>query len=150
MNEYIAMKNRHQQEISTFPMRFAFDNRQFEEGMRELGLKPTDTHKVYSLPGTGGFYRRSDAPALREMFDRHYGELKAAVNCDQTGDGFIYQMFDYELANHEYGYTGSIESALDALGLTIKEVNGNPRLLHGLRKAMKEQREEYERNQKGI
>ena len=29
----------------------------------------------------------------------------------------------YELNNHEYGYTGDIEPALEALGLTKDEVN---------------------------
>jgi hypothetical protein len=149
MSEYTILKERQQQEVNAFPMRFAFNKEQFEKGMRELGLKPTDTHKVYSLPGTGGFYRRTDAPALHELFDRHGREMQAAIDGDPTGDGFIFQMFSYELANHEYGYTGSIDSTLDALSLTVEEINENPRLLHGLQQAMKHQREEYDQYQKG-
>jgi len=149
VNEYAAIKNRQQQEVNAFPMRFAFNKEQFERGMRELGLKPTDTDKVYSLPGTGGFYRRTDAPKLHEMFDRHSNELQAAIDGDATGEGFIFQMFSYELANHEYGYTGSIDSTLDALCLTVEEINDNPRLLHGLQKAMEYQRKEYASYMKG-
>lgn len=149
MNEYTILKERQQQEVNAFPMRFAFNKEQFERGMRELGLNPTDTDKVYRLPGTGGFYRKTDAPALHEMLDRHAKEMQDAIDSDQTGDGFIYQMFNYELANHEYGYTGSIDSTLDALCLTVEAINENPRLLHGLQKAMKHQREEYEQYQKG-
>ncbi|MDD3029868.1 MAG: hypothetical protein PHS57_06285 [Alphaproteobacteria bacterium] len=136
------MKTRHQQEFVTFPIRFAFNTQQFEQGMRDLDLEPTDTDKIYKLADTGGFYRRTDASTLHEMFDRHASEMQAAVDGDQTGDGFIFQMFDYELANHEYGYTGSIESTLDALDLAVEDVNKSPQLLHGLQKAMKHQRGE--------
>jgi hypothetical protein len=121
---------------------FAFSDKQFEEGMRKLGLDPTDTNKVYSMPGTGGFYRRSDAHILHEMFDRHHKEMQEAIEADKTGEGFIFDMFNYELANHEYGYTGSITDTLDALGLTIDDINNNPLLARGLEKARKAQWED--------
>lgn len=122
-------------------MQFAFSNKQFEEGMKKLGLDPADTDKIYGMSGTGGFYRRSDAPALHEMFDRHEKEMSEAIQGDITGDGFIYDMFDYELSNHEFTYTGSTEETLSALGLTEDEVISDPKLIHGLKKAIKSQRE---------
>ena len=54
------------------------------------------------------------------------------------GTGYIYQMFLYELANHEYGYTGDVTDTLDALGLTEDEIANSKPLLHGLNKAIKE------------
>jgi len=36
-------------------------------------------------------------------------------------------MFYYELSNHEYVITYNVMDALDALGLTIEEVNNNPK-----------------------
>lgn len=87
------------------------------------------------MSGTGGFYRRSDADKLREMLDRHEREMSEAISQDTTGNGFIFDMFDYELANHEYTYTGSLTDTLEALDLTLDAVNANPALRHGLKKA---------------
>lgn len=143
MNAYAEMKKKHQQEVNDFPMFFAFSDKQFAEGMKSLGLEPNDTDKIYSLRGTGGFYRKSDSPKLHAMFDRHAEERKAAIEADQTGEGFIYDMFDYELANHEYGYTRDISDAVRALGLTVDKINADERLLRGLKKACREQEEWY-------
>jgi hypothetical protein len=143
MNTYKIMKEKHQNEVNAFPMAFAFSQKQFEEGMQKLGLNPTDTDKIYKLHSTGGFYRRSDAKLLREMFDRNEKETAGAIENDKTGDGFIFEMFDYELGNYEYVITCSTENTLDALGMTEEEVNSNPALLHGLQKACNAQKEWY-------
>ena len=39
-------------------------------------------------------------------------------------------MFSYELANHEYCITYDIEPTLDALGLTLDEINKRAYLVH--------------------
>lgn len=137
MNRYADMKRRQQQEFGAFPMQFAFNDRQFAEGMAALGLEPTDTDKVYKAPG-GGFYRKEDGPRLKEMMDRFDRELQSAIAADETGDGFIYEMFLAELNNHEFGYTMDTEEALDALGYTAEEVLGDPRLKRGIEKAATE------------
>ena len=66
-NQYQELRNRQQEEVNAFPMFFAFDQRQFAEGMRRLGLRPSDMNQVYAIAGTGGFYRKSDAPKLHEI-----------------------------------------------------------------------------------
>ena len=137
MNRYADLKQRQQQEFSAFPMQFAFSDSQFAEGMAALGLEPTDTDKIYKAPG-GGFYRREDRPRLYDMMGRFDRELQEAIAGDQTGDGFIYEMFLYELNVHEYGYTMDTEDTLDALGYTVEEVLGNPRLKRGIEKAVTE------------
>lgn len=138
-NTYSILKQKHQEEVNNFPMGFAFSKKQLEEAMEKLGLTATDTDKVVSIGG-GGFIRKTDSEALGEMWSRQKKEMKDAIDNDTTGDGFIFDMFAYELANHEYGYTGEIEPALDALGLTIDEINASESLLYGLNKAVKEQR----------
>ena len=146
MNAYRKLKDKHQEEINNFPMFFAFSNKQFEEGMKTLGLEPNETDKIYKLGGTGGFYRKSDSKTLHDMFDRHEKEMAAAIAADETGDGFIYDMFNYELANHEYGYTRDCGPAFDALGLTVEQIRSDKRMIHGLNKARKEQVEWYNEN----
>lgn len=133
-NAYLTLKQKQQEEANNFPMVFAFDNRQFEEAMAKLGLTAGDTDKIYSIGG-GGFIRKTDSAPFEEMFERHAAEMQEAVDADATGEGFIFQMFDYELANHEYGYTGDIEPTLNALDLTMDDVKADKRLLHGLAKA---------------
>lgn len=135
MNKYLELKTKHQKEVNEFPMFFAFSNEQFEKGMLKFGYTPDQTDMIYKLGNTGGFYRRSDADALHEMFDRHERERTEAIASDPTGDGYIYDMFLYELRNHEYGYTGEAEDTLDALGFTFEEIEADERLKHGFVKA---------------
>ena len=135
-NQYEVMSSRHQKEVDEFPIMFAFNSKQFDEGMRKLGLEPTDTDKIYSIGG-GGYIRKTDSDALTEMFNRQSEEMEKAIAEDTTGEGFIYDMFCYELNNHEYNYTHNVSDTLDCLGLTMEMVNADKRFLHGLKKAMK-------------
>ena len=137
-NAYVALKQRHQQESDAFPFMFAFSEEQFTKGMESLGLSPTDTDQIYSI-GMGGYIRKTDASAMNEMFARHARERQEAIDADKTGTGYIYDMFDYELANHEYEYTGDVSDTLDALGLTPEQVNADPRMVRALNRACKRQ-----------
>lgn len=143
MNKYAELSAKHQAEVNAFPFMWAFSKKQFEEGMAQLGLLPTDTDKIYSI-GSGGYIRKTDSDALAAMMDRHAAERQAAIDADTTGEGFILDMFTYELDNHEYCITWDLEPTLDALGLTVEEINASPALLHGLKLA--ERRCRYERN----
>ena len=131
MNKYTELKSKHQKEVDAFPFGFAFNQKQFDEMMTKWGLTPDDTDKIYSIGG-GGYIRKSDSDAMHEMFDRHEAERKAAMQDDE----YLYQMFNYELANHEYSYTGELDDTLDALGLTIDEVNADPRMADALKRAI--------------
>lgn len=106
--------------------------------MESWGLDPEkDLDKIYRFGDTGGFYRKQDAPIIHGTFKRHEAERAAAIAEDKTGDGFIYQMFYYELAAHEYGYTGEYTETLEALGYTWEQIEKDSRLQHGLEKAAK-------------
>jgi len=138
-NRYLNLKVRHQKEFDKFPMFFAFTDKSFAEGMKRLGLSPTDTDKIYSLKGTGGYYRKTDAATLQEMTERHRREIDEAIAADETGTGFIYEMFNTELANHEYIFTESTTEALEALGLTYETIAESKALTKGLQMACKNQ-----------
>lgn len=136
-NKYYELKQKQQKEVNNFPMMFAFSKDQFDKGMIKLGLEPTDKEKIYSI-GYGGYIRKSDSKAFNELFTRHEKEMKKAIEEDATGENFIYEMFLYELNNHEYGYTYEIDDTLQALNLTIEEINKDQRLINGLLKAKNE------------
>lgn len=138
MNRYAELRHRQQEEFNALPLGFAFSNKQFDEMMRNWGLDPEkDVDKIYSI-GAGGFVQKKDAELLHETHKRLDEEMAAAIAADETGEGFIYEMFLYELDNHEYGYTGELEETLDALGYTVEDINADKRLLRGLNMAAKE------------
>jgi len=146
MNAYVEMKNRHQSEVNDFPFFFAFSDKQFEEGMAKFGLSPNDTDKIYKFGNTGGFYLRTDAMRLHKMLDRHSKEMDDAIAADPTGEGFIFEMFNHELSDHEFIVSWDISSTLDALGLEPEDIEKDERLQHGLKLAKKKQVEIYEEN----
>jgi len=135
-NTYKTLKEKHQEEVNNFPMAFAFSEEQVKEGLVKLGLSPEDRDKVCSIPG-GGFIRKTDAQALNDMFVRHAKEKQEAINGDTTGEGYIFDMFRYELANHEYGYTMELDDTLDALGYTFEDIEKSEKLTKGITLAHK-------------
>ncbi len=136
MNKYEELKNRQQKEMNAFPLGACFSNKQFEEMMQKWGLSVNDTDKIYSIGG-GCYIRKIDHTAFHEMLNRFEKEMSDAIAADKTGDGFIYDMFLSELANHEYCITHDLEETFDALDLTVNQINADKRLLHGLKKALK-------------
>jgi hypothetical protein len=132
MSKYTELKAKHQAEVDAFPFGFAFNNKQFNEMMEKWGLTPDDTDKIYSIGG-GGYIRKSDSEAMEKMFARHELERKMAR---KHGDDYLFEMFNYELANHEYCITYDLTDTLDALGLTIEEVNADPTMADALKRAI--------------
>ena len=133
-NLYRELKNRQQKEMNAFPVGACYSKEQFADMMHQWGMTVNDTDKIYSI-GFGCYIRKCDHAAFHEMLDRHEQERKAAIAADKTGNGYIYQMFLAELADHEYCITYDYEDTFNALGLTVEEINADKRLLRGLLKA---------------
>lgn len=131
MNKYTSLKSKHEAEVNAFPFGFAFNKDQYDRMMTDWGFKPTQRSNVMYLEA-GCFIRKSDYKAMQEMFSRHEAEREEAMK----DDDYLYQMFNYELANHEYSYTYDLTDTLEALGLTIDEVKADPRMLHMLERAI--------------
>lgn len=139
-NKYLELKQRHQAELNNFPIFYAFSKEQFETGMNKLGLTTADTNKICHIGGNG-YIKKTEYDTLLEMFKRHNAEMNEAIENDPTGEGFIYDMFYYELGNHEYSYTRDIEDTVNALGMTEEQISKNKALLNGLKLACKKQEE---------
>ena len=137
METYLQMKDRHQKEVESFPMAFAYNNEQFKEGMEKLGLGITETKKILSI-GRGGFIRKTDVDAFNAMFDRIRAEEAEA----RRNDDYLFQMFSYELSNHEYCYTHDLTDTLRSLGLTLEEIKDNKQMNDSLVKAIYEARKD--------
>jgi hypothetical protein len=107
--------------------------------MRKFGFEPNDLDKIGTL-GHGAYFRQTDKDRLIKMLLRHETEMQDAIDGDSTGEGFVFDMFSYELWNHEFSYTNNVSDALAALGMTENEVNASEKLRHGLKLAIKKER----------
>lgn len=140
INKYVELKEKQQKEFNELSekiMFFAFSEEQFDEGLAKFGIKRKNMKdKILRVGSIGGYLLKDKEHELDAMFEKQRNELKHEIDKDKTGKGFIRQMFDYELANHEYGYTGSLEETLDAVGLTAKSIEENKALQKGLKLAL--------------
>ena len=137
VNKYIELKEKHRKRFNDFSIGFAFNNEQFKKMMNNWGLKESDTDKICSI-GANGFIRKTDLKAFEKMYYEIKKERDESIEKDKTGDGYIKDMFLYELNNHEYGYTGDVEETLETLGFSYEDIENNLNLKHGLELAKKE------------
>lgn len=132
---YQELKNKQQKEVNAFPLGAAYNKKQFEEMMAKWNLKPSDTDKICSI-ANGVFIRKTDIPAYNALAEKIEKELQEAIDNDETGENFVYQMFACELADHEYCITYDLQETLDALGYTFDDIQNNSKLSNGLKKAL--------------
>ena len=128
---YAEMTKKHKKDIEDFPMFFAFSQEQFDEGLKKFKLKKGE--KLIRT-GYGGFIRKSDKDKYIEMNKRHDKEHKELMK----NKDFAYEMFRYELGNHEYVITYDDDDTLRSLGLTKAKVDKSPMLSAQLEKAKKD------------
>jgi hypothetical protein len=140
-NRYLEMKKQHEEEFNNFPIAWAFNKEQFNEGMAKLGLEPTDLNSIVSVFG-GGFIRRENSKDLLKMMARQEIELYKNIEEDTDGTGFAFEMLNYELSSHEYNYTRDEQPTLDALGLGETEFQRYPQLQTALKNAKIAQKRE--------
>jgi len=109
---YLELKRKHTDQLNNFPMAFAFNKEQFQEGLDKLGV---EKENICTIPG-GGFIRKADAKALGDLL------LKQAKEMDQAmlDDNFLINAIEYELGNHEYCITYDPKTAMDVLGIDLE------------------------------
>ncbi len=131
METYRELRSRQQEEFNSFPIGAAFSDKQFEEMRKKWGINKKDIKEKIVSIGAGCFIRKDDTEKYIEMCKRHRQEMQDAINADESGEGFIFQMFYEEMANHEFVLTYDTEEVLSACGLDWHKVNCNQRLAHG-------------------
>lgn len=93
--EYLDLQKRQQQELTDFPIAYAFSDKQLTEALEKLGAEKSECVTVF---GHGDVVKKKDVPALLAMLKRHTQELHDAL---QDKD-FAEAAFLYEMDNHEY------------------------------------------------
>lgn len=130
-----AMKKAHQEEVNRFPFGFAFGSKQFAEMMQGWGLNAEskeDLQKIVSI-GAGGYVRKEDVPDMEEMFARQKREQQEFRKRGKD----LFAMFCDALCDHEYIVTGDVMESLDALGISVEELNKSEQMKKALAKAIK-------------
>lgn len=97
---YLNLQKKHQQELSDFPIAYAFDKKQMEEALAKLGAKKEECVTIF---GHGDIVKKTDAKAFLDMLKRHTKETKEAM----TDEQFAEEAFLYEMDNHEYAINWS-------------------------------------------
>ena len=147
-NKYRLLKDKHQKEVNELPYMFAFNNEQFKNGLKKLGLNENETNKLIYF-GAGIYLKKVDLPKVEEVHARHKKELEFEIKSDTIGDKFIKDMFLDEMYNHEYGYTRDIQPVLEALNISEYNLRHSENLRNGLMLA-KQVFEEKEQEQEDI
>ena len=119
MENYSQLKTRHQDEITNFEgMFFAFSDKQYIEGIKKLGLSKEQASTEIASFGGGGYIFKNRVNALDELTTSHKQQRESSFK----DDNFLINALVYELINHEYCITYDEQDAIDALGLSAKDI----------------------------
>ena len=117
---YCELKKEQEKELNEFTgIFYAFNNKQFKEGMEKIGLEEKDTKKIYSL-GSGGYILKEKSKDFNDMFNKFSDKKTKALKTEE----FLLEALTYELQNHEFCITYDYEQTFEALGLTIEDIEG--------------------------
>ena len=116
--EYLDLKKKHEQEVSDFPVAYAFNDEQLKEALIKLGAKSVD--ECVTVFGHGDVVKRENAKPFIQMLKHHRIELKDKMRHDHE---FAEAAFLYEMDNHEYAINwDGDEEILSCFGLSEDEV----------------------------
>ena len=94
---YLALTEKHREEINNFPIAYAFSEKQLQDALIELGVE--SVKECVTIFGHGDIVRKEDAGKFVDMLERHSKEIKDALIADKD---FAEAAFRYEMDNHEY------------------------------------------------
>ena len=110
---YLDLRKKHQQELSDFPIAYAFNGKQLQEALEKLGAKKQEVTTL----GYGTVLKKTDVQAFEEMMWNHIRELREAM----MNEEFAEAAFLYEMDNHEYAINWSgDEDVFDCFDLNEK------------------------------
>ena len=114
MNQYVEMKNRHQEMVNRLPLQFAFGEEQFNEMLEKNGWTIDDIEHI----GYGGYINKKDIPEYKRVMEEISNESETKLKSDMS---LLFDAIQYEMANHEYCITYDDYTVLGALGLSVKD-----------------------------
>lgn len=141
-NLYKELIDKQMAEINVFPVKTATNNEQFKKIVNEWNLSFNENSDNFYgkqlVPlSLGMFIRKKDVKAFNDMLNRHREEHLKAIEKDTTGEGYIYDMFVYELQKHKYKYTYRVDEVFQTLNISIETLLQNTVMSQALVKARK-------------
>lgn len=141
-NSYKELIDKQMAETNSFPVKTANNNEQFEKIVNEWNLSFDENSDNYYgkqlIPlGLGMYIHKKDARAFNNMLNRHRKEHLKAIEEDTTGEGYIYDMFVYELQKHKYKYNSCVEEILQTLDISVETLLQNAVMNRAFAKACK-------------
>lgn len=132
--QFTAQQQKKVDEFVDENMFFAFNNKQFAEGMSKFGLdaKSDEDKKKICRTIAGGYVLKEKLDELHSLLDQLADEKHAYIYESEEN---AYDAMLYELQNHEYCITLDPEEALRDLGLGVEEINENKMLKKAFCKA---------------
>lgn len=130
MNKYKQLKDQLQKQYDALPIKYAYSEMQFKNMLKQFETEAGGRVRLLHI-GHGAYILAQDEKLIDEFLERSDRELSEAMK----DDDFLYDAFNYELANHEFCYTDDISDALDALGLTWEQIKDDKRIITILKRA---------------
>lgn len=116
--EYLDLKKKHEEELSAFPIAYAFNDEQLKEALVKLGAE--STKECVTVFGHGDIVKKENAKPFIEMLKRHTNEIKQRIKDDPD---FAQAAFLYEMDNHEYAINwDGDDDVLDCFGITFDDI----------------------------
>lgn len=100
---------------------WAFGKEQLTEALKKLNLTEAEFQEKYTGFFGGGAILKDKVQAYLDLCKKQNDELQELLKDPE----FCYEALYYELANHEFGYTGDETPALIVLGLTAEDICSN-------------------------
>lgn len=125
--KYYEFKEKNNKEFHNFISKnvfFAFSEKQFKEGLEKFNIKEEEIKdKLYSYIG-GGYILKSAVQEEKQILKRQHRLLNKYLNNYKN----LVNALEYEMNNHECGYTGDYLDGLYPLGYGIKDLQKDKRL----------------------
>jgi hypothetical protein len=113
---------------------WAFGREQLAEALKEHNLTEEEFQNNYCGFFGGGAIRKDKIKEYEKICEKQNNQLQELMKDER----FAYEALYYELANHEYGYTGNESDALRDLGLTADDIIANQVLNRAFCRAARE------------
>ena len=115
---YLDLQEKHREEISNFPIAYAFNDEQLKEALEKLGAKSID--ECVTVMESGDIMKRENAKPFLDMLKRQLKEVQDLLLSDMD---IAEAAFLYEMDNHEYAINWSgDEDVLRCFGLDEEEL----------------------------
>ena len=114
---YLDLQKKHQEELSNFPIAYAFSDQQLVEALQKLGAKSKD--ECVTVFGHGDIVKKENAKPFLDMLKRHTKETQEAMKDKE----FAEAAFRYEMDDHEYAINWSgDDDVLSCFGMDFDDL----------------------------